>query len=156
MSFRRVRRSLSGLSLVGGLSSSSLCGLRRGAVTPWDGDDALCFGPWRPLRFRVAFPEPVTGAVAALVPRLDVGHCVHLAWGGAGALGCVLDGPLWADEPLWVALPCGWRVDGIEVHTKVCVPEAKGGSEALWAGAVACGLVAPRRPPCLLALTHSV
>ena len=151
MSFRRVRRSLSGLS---GLGGSGLCGLLRGSLELSELDEELFFVPWRPVRVRLAFPEAVTLASAVLVPRVDAGYCVHLAYTGPGELGCVLDGPLWGGEALWVPLPSRWAVESVEVHTKVCVPEAKGGRDALWSAAVAGGVVAARRPPCLLALTH--
>jgi len=154
MSFRRLRRSLSGMPGLSALGGSGLCGLGRSAVEAEDADESLFFVPWRPVRVRLALGEGVTLASAVLVPRVDAGYCVHLVYAGGAALACVADGPLWEGEALCLALPAGWCAESVEVHTKVCVPEAKGGRDALWSAAVAGGVVAARRPPCLLALTH--
>ena len=113
-------------------------------------DDPLVITPEMPIRVRIRFPEPCESLTVCLVPRHDVGACVHLASTGHAQEDMYLvyleEGPLTSGKGITLDLP---NASFANIDSKIDSP-VSGSAGYFWETIITAGVVRAPDRPCIL------
>ena len=115
-----------------------------------DDEDPLLIMPHTPIRVRIRFPEACESLTVCLIPRHDVGACVHLTETGhapdAMQLSFLEHGPLTAGKGLMLDLPSARFAS---ISSKIDAP-VSGSAGYFWETIVTAGIVRAAPPESFL------